>query len=73
VVNNIIEKGYEMNSILSHDAAPGTAVDLQDLEIETFEIETLSELGVTAALAEEAAALDLTVSTTSSTTSSSCG
>lgn len=47
------------------------AIDLQDLEIETFEIETLSEIGVNAAMAESE--LDLTVASTSSTCSSSCG
>jgi thiazolylpeptide-type bacteriocin precursor len=47
----------------------GASEDLRDLEIETFEVESLTDLGIVAAVAAE---VDLTVASTSSTTSSTC-
>jgi thiazolylpeptide-type bacteriocin precursor len=47
----------------------GASEDLRDLEIETFEVESLTDLGIVAAVAAE---IDLTVACTSSTTSSTC-
>jgi hypothetical protein len=41
--------------------------DLQELEIETFQVESLDEIGV------NAGAVTVNLYTTSSTTSSSCG
>lgn len=56
------------NEIAEHSGSLQDLQDLQDLEIETFEIDTLSELGIDAAVST-----GVTVATTSSSTSSSCG
>lgn len=51
-------------------SATTAAVDLCDLEIETFEVESLSDLGIVASAMELP---EITIASTSSTTSSSCG
>jgi hypothetical protein len=54
----------EKNSISVVPAASEQINDLQALEIDTFQLEEVSDLGVDA---------NLSITTTSSTTSSSCG
>lgn len=67
---DLIEGLADMNDMVTSGIQANAADDLFDLEIETFEVESLSDLGIVAAAAAEES---LTVASTSSTTSSSCG